>query len=281
MRVAVTGASGYIGRALVSLFRLKGDDVLALTRRDVSFGDGVERGYFDLRKESDLSCLKGVHSLIHCAYDFSPLTLSESIKINCGGTERLMEAAKGFGVGNVIFISSMAAFEGCISVYGMTKLRCEEIALSYGALCLRPGTVWGGENQGLFGSILKLIDRFPIVPMIGFGKEHLYLVHVEDLCGVIGEIVERGVRPAVMYAAHERPVPFGDILKKAAKRAGKRRIFVPVPSGLLLFALRAFERAGIRLPVRSDSLVSFLNTNPSPDFSTGAGIEKAFRPFEG
>ena len=45
---------------------------------------------------------------------------------------------------------------------------------------------------------------------------------------------------------------------------GKRPAFVPVPTGLALAGLRTFERLGVTVPFRSDSLVSMLHGNPDP-----------------
>ena len=58
------------------------------------------------------------------------------------------------------------------------------------------------------------------------------------------------------------PVTFRRILEVIAEKNGKVVHFVSVPSILALFGLRFFEKIGIRVPFRSDSLVSLLNTDP-------------------
>ncbi|MCO6431419.1 MAG: NAD-dependent epimerase/dehydratase family protein [Deltaproteobacteria bacterium] len=274
MRVAITGAHGYLGGHLKDAFIARGDSVLSLVRtpkeeNEITYllGDEIREGL-----------LSGADALIHCAHDFSGNSLESSLKINLEGSRRLFAAAKEAGVTRIVFISSMAAFPGCRSIYGKTKLEVEKAASEYGAWALRPGTIYGGKGEGLFGALKKLATKLPVVPLIGSGEQKLFLVHIDDLAEVIVRIVhddEAAPKEAVSVAA-KTPWRLKDILKKLA--GGRRVLFIPVPSALITTPLLIGEKLGVRLPFRSDSVVSINNTDPSPRVLSTI-FEVELRPF--
>jgi len=89
-------------------------------------------------------------------------------------------------VDKIIFLSSISAFEGCRSLYGKAKLEIEKVAADLGATIIRPGLVYGSERPGgMYGSLQRVVARFPIMPLIGSGKHLQYLVHEDDLCELL------------------------------------------------------------------------------------------------
>jgi len=98
MRVAITGASGFLGGALAKAYRLNGDDVTALVREssNVSLLEelGVELVYGDLAdEESFITLLKNTDIGIHCAAlvtDFGPWEDFSAINVN--GVKNFLEA---------------------------------------------------------------------------------------------------------------------------------------------------------------------------------------------
>src|SRR4029077_20626869 len=85
----------------------------------------------------------------------------------------------------IVFISTMSAYEGCLSLYGQAKLEIEA-ALSddLNTSCVRPGLIYStplDQSGGMIGSILTKVKDHNILPLIGGGKQELYLTHNEDL----------------------------------------------------------------------------------------------------
>jgi nucleoside-diphosphate-sugar epimerase len=96
MNIAITGATGFIGRRLVREHMRRGDKVRILTRRPSSataeFGSAVETCAGDLAKEVPGAFLEGVDVLYHCAAELTdPLRM---IDVNVDGTKRLLEVAR-------------------------------------------------------------------------------------------------------------------------------------------------------------------------------------------
>lgn len=169
----------------------------------------------------------------------------------------------------VIFISSMSSFKGCRSSYGKQKQEVEDAVIQMGGIVLRPGLIWGdGCNGGMFFTLNKLVMTLPFIPMIGSGKEELFLSHVEDLSTLVCRIIARldKVTPFVLTGASSEPVTFKKILQICADANNKRRIFFPIPHIIILWLLKVFEILRLKLPVRSDSVIGLVYSDQNPIF---------------
>ena len=121
----------------------------------------------------------------------------------------------------------------------------------------------------MVGSLRASVEKLPIVPLIGSGKQTLHLLHSEDLCRFLQKIAE-GKIPALtepVTLAHEQGFTFRDILKIIANAQGKAPFFIPLPASCIYFVLKIAEKAGLRIRMRSDSVRSVVHCDPSPSFS--------------
>jgi nucleoside-diphosphate-sugar epimerase len=232
-----------------------------------------------LGEDVSLDALDGADVLVHAAYDFDVRSWADIRRVNVSGSERLFDAATRAGVEHQVFISSLAAYEGCRSKYGLGKLAAEEAARARGGIVVRPGVIYSEENGGLAAKIAAAARKLTLLPMIGTGRYPLYMCHVDDLVCLIMELV-RLDRPPFwpIIAAHPERIT----LRKLAESARMSRTFgaiVPIPWFVLFFALWSIERFGIRLAFRSDSIVSLVQTNPEVNFSSQQSMSVKFRPF--
>jgi nucleoside-diphosphate-sugar epimerase len=276
---AITGSNGYVGGCLKNYFAARGWDVLELTRQPKP---GTRAVAFQLGAELSPSVLTGVTALVHCAYDFKPLRWGEICSVNVDGTRKLFQAARAAGVGNIICISSISAYDGCRSLYGRAKLEIEKIALNSGALVIRPGLVYGSGPGGMFGKLVAQVRKSSIIPLIGDGSQIQFLVHNEDLATFIEKVAagKITIAPRILNAVHERPWLFRELLSEIARGLNKKVKFIPLPWRLLWAGLKAAEACGLRLNFRSDNLVSLMYQNPNPDFSPNVVAGLICRPFE-
>jgi nucleoside-diphosphate-sugar epimerase len=275
---AITGSQGYVGGCLRNYFAARGREILELTRRPAT---GARAVPFQLGAEIPPPALAGVGALVHCAYDFQPLRREEIHAVNVDGTRKLFQAARAAGVGRIVCLSSMSAYDGCRSLYGRAKLEIEKIALDSGALVIRPGLVYGSEPAGMFGKLVAQVRKSSVLPVFGDGLQAQFLVHHEDLAAFIEKFTAGQIEmaPRVLSAAHDRPWPFRQLLSEIARGLDRKVKFVPLPWRLIRAGLKTAEVCGLRLNFRSDNLVSLMYHNRNPDFSPNAAAGLICRPF--
>lgn len=265
---AITGASGYVG-SVITVALKQHMPVLGLSRRPRSSQD-LAWNFESANDISDDLRGRGVKTLIHAAWNMQATTFRELNRICVDGSARLFDAATRAGVEKIVFISTISAFEGCRSAYGRTKLAVEKMVTRSGGIIFRPGLVFGNESGGVFGSIRKQVSKSRVIPMIGDGRTPQYLLHEKTLSdcmlsAVGGKFDQAGVAPITI--AHPKPWPFRDLVQSIATSQGRDVKLLPVPWQLLFCGIRAGELMNVKLPFRSDSILSFIYSNQHPDFT--------------
>src|SRR5580698_2684427 len=101
MRIAISGASGFVGGHLTEQLRALGHEAMGLPRSG--------------------ALAEGCEVLIHAAWDL------RNPEGNVTRSRQLIDAAKAAGGPRILFISSLSAFDGCRSRYGAMKLAVEEV----------------------------------------------------------------------------------------------------------------------------------------------------------
>lgn len=276
---AITGSNGYVGGCVKNHFAARGWEILELTRQPKANSRGVK---FQLGAEIPPPALAGVDALVHCAYDFKPLRREEIRAVNVEGTRKILSAARAAGIGKIVCLSSISAYDGCRSLYGRAKLEIEKIALDQGALVIRPGLVYGSGPGGMFGRLVGQVRQSSVLPIFGDGSQIQFLVHNEDLSAFIERCAsgEIAITPKILTAANEQPWTFRQLLLEIARGLGKKIRFIPLPWRLVWTGLKTAETCGLRLNFRSDSLVSLMHQNPNPDFSPNAQAGLVCHPFQ-
>jgi len=285
-RCAVTGATGYVGSRISEYFAKRGWAVFDFTRRPNPH-PALDRVHIPFQLGSPIDPVvfrgNGIRVVIHCAYDFRPVNWKEIRRVNVEGSAKLLRAAKEAGVDRIIFLSSISAFDGCSSLYGKAKLEIEKVAAEVGAFIIRSGLVYGSRpSGGMFGSLQRLAAKSAIIPLIGSGRYTQYLVHEEDLCELLlriscGEIT---FTPAPVVAASPHGWQIRDLLQVLAAPQHSSVKFLPVPWRVIWLGLKISEMFGIVVPFRSDSVISLVRQNPSPDFLLAAQMGYRVRDFK-
>jgi nucleoside-diphosphate-sugar epimerase len=280
---SVTGASGYVGTAIVQRLRATTFDVVEVNRSGQPSMPGASAIAFELGKPIAPGTFAGVDVLIHAAYDFNAHSWKEIERANIAGSKALFAAAHADGVQRIVLISTISAFPGCRSLYGRAKLEIEADAARYGAAIVRPGLVYDSDApRGVVGALAKVLERSPIVPLVG-GKSIMYPCHIDDLTQLIYRLCVDTTIPAgtPIIAASKQGMTFKAILQTLARERGKTPVFVPVPAFPLLAGLRVVEALGVRSRLRSDSLVSLLKQSTTVNFHAQGAVGVPFRGLVG
>jgi nucleoside-diphosphate-sugar epimerase len=229
MKVFVTGIGGFLGGAIASDLRARGNDV-----------DGSRRGT-PLTPET----FEGVEVVIHLAHDFTRGAAAHNID----GTAAWFSAARARGVRQQVFLSSCSA--GPESEYGRIKAAIEPMFLDAGQCVVRPGLVMG--EGGLFARQRQAILRSPVIPMIGGGVQPTAVIGIDEFLAAMRRIVERDLRGS--YSLYRMPMPsYREFVSEIKQAAGQKARFVNVPTGLALAVTRGLERVGLPFPIKSGQI---------------------------
>lgn len=196
-RIALTGATGFVGRAVTRLLAAR-DHELSILARDPARLDGaiearVVKG--DLFNKTALAELAtGCDAVLHLAGAIRALRREGYFAVNRDGTVNLARAALEGGVKRFVHVSSLAAREPQLSPYGASKLAAEEALSSLGGtlatLIVRAPAVYGPGDEATL-PLLKLLMS-PVAFLPGRREQRFSLIHVDDLAAVLCDAVESG-----------------------------------------------------------------------------------------
>lgn len=260
--ILVTGANGFVGKALSRHLKEQGLHVRALLRRKAD-GPWDEVVYCELGRDPvPATAMQGVDCVFHLAGVAHVNEVDDEVyeKVNVRGTEDLIAAATTSGVPRFVLFSSVKATadppdEDCVdeswdrppeNAYGRSKREAEYTVLKAAAragmhaVVLRPTLVYGPGVKGNLEKVIRLVAT-GLCPPLPDTRNRRSMIHVHDLCELALKVAEHpdaaGKRYIVAdrraYSTHEL---YAGILESLCK---------PVPSwSVPPIVLRAAGRVG-------------------------------------
>jgi len=189
--VAVTGATGFIGRTLVAKLVASGWKVRALARRvPLQKNDPLMEWISGDLSHSDTlhSLVSGAEAVIHCAGAIRGRSWSDFYQTNVIGTRNILRAASSsISCLRFLHISSLAAREPILSWYARSKFEAEEQIPRFSgqleSVIYRPVAVYGLGDKAMLPFFRSM--RYGILPVPGDPKNRFGLIHVDDLVAAI------------------------------------------------------------------------------------------------
>ena len=189
LTLALTGATGFVGKATVDHALARGHRVRALTRRDQPPRDGVTWIPGSLDDETALARRAGgADAVLHLAGVVNAPTPAGFISGNVDGTRRMVAAAAGQGVRRFVHVSSLSAREPDLSLYGKSKALAEDEVRKSGLdwTMVRPPGVYGPGDLEMRDIFRMAKFGFVVLPPAG----RVSLVHVHDLARLLVAMAE-------------------------------------------------------------------------------------------
>ena len=261
-RLLVTGADGFLGRAVVSRAAADGRAVRATTRRASNgWPAGVEAlpGH-ELATDTDWrTALGGVDAVVHCAarvhvmLDTAADPLAAFRLVNTAATLALACQAAEAGVRRLVFISSIgvngaettnAPFRADDAVaphspYAVSKHEAEEglraLANSSGmqVVVIRPPLVYGPGAPGNFAQLMRALQRGLPLPL-GAVNNRRSFIGLDNLVDLIVTCLDQpAAANQTLLVSDGEDLSTSDLLRRTGRALGRPARLLPVPGALL------------------------------------------------
>jgi nucleoside-diphosphate-sugar epimerase len=182
--VALTGATGFVGRATLERLLEAGWHIRALTRSNQPKRAGVEwiSGALD-RPDSLASLCDGADAVLHVAGVVNAPDAAAFEAGNVAGTANMLTAAKQAGINRFVHISSLSARAPQLSNYGASKAKAEKLVATsmIDWTIIRPPGVYGPGDKDVLDMFRMAQRGFCLLPPSGKGS----WIHVDDLARLL------------------------------------------------------------------------------------------------
>lgn len=275
-KILVTGASGFVGTALVDRLATHPDFTpRAVTRHENQHLSPAIDAVQISGLTSDVdwnAALQGIDAVVHAAArvhvmkDTSTDPLIEFRRVNVDGTLNLARQAAKSGVKRFVFISSIKVNgEGTLfdkpyraedppapaDPYGVSKMEAEKELLQLAketgidVVIIRPPLVYGPGVKANFASMLKWLDRCAILPFGAVNNRRSFISLDNLIDFIVTSINHPEAANHVFLVSDGEDVSTTELLKKTADAMGKKTLLLPVPVGIMRFVSKLLGKENV------------------------------------
>jgi nucleoside-diphosphate-sugar epimerase len=314
MKVLVTGASGFIGRALCEHLLQQGWSVRAATRL-VPPATAMLPGTEMVRiaavdGETDWSdAVNGVDAVVHLAArvhvmrESNPNPLDAFRTVNTEGTNRLAAMAEEFGVRRIVYVSSIKVngeqtaagpftesdVPRPLDAYGMSKWEAEqalwERARRTGleVVVVRPPMVYGPDAPGNFLRLLRLI-RLGVPLPLGSVRNQRSVMYVKNLCHALRACLQHPAAAGRTFLLSDgEDISTPELIRLLSQYLGRRSRLIPFPQALLKAGAKVlgFRGEAERLleSLRVDSSAIRQTLQWAPSYTLREGLQATAKAY--
>jgi UDP-4-keto-D-QuiNAc 4-reductase len=270
-RVLVTGATGFIGRHLVTALDARSANVKAAVRRSAPFPASVQIAAIDdIGPATDWrpaleNCDAVVHlaARVHVMRDSAADPLTDYRLVNADGTLALAAQAQAAGVRRFVFVSSIKesppgrAFTeqdpaAPVDAYGISKAEAETRLLALAnnsdleVVIIRPPLVYGPGVKANFLSMAHWVSRglpLPFGALVTNRRSFVALDNLIDL--IVLSLQHPAAANQIFLAADGEDLSTAELLARTARALGRPARLVPIPVSLLNAVAQLLRRPDI------------------------------------
>ncbi|MEM7800012.1 MAG: NAD-dependent epimerase/dehydratase family protein [Chloroflexota bacterium] len=243
MTILITGATGFVGGAMLGAYAEAGEDFVALTRREndphlteqTKSHSNVRWAYGNIIKPDTLVALfEDVHTVIHAAGQLGAFNVSEEEydAIHVDGTRNLLVSAAQSGIDKFLHVSSCGVQGPTGKIpqtedypynpsnpYEYSKMKAERLALNFAkeglpVVVCRPDFLYGPYDLHVLGLFRAIADQRYL--HIGGGRATCVPTYIDDCVTGIMLAVERGEIGEVYHITGQQPVTFREMTQAIA-----------------------------------------------------------------
>lgn len=307
MTVFVTGATGFVGRALCAA--LMGRVLLRISMQNQAAGnrlEGVDVIQASLSPDQDWSlAMAGITSVIHCAARVHVLSeevadpLAEFRRVNVDGTLRLAKQAAAAGVKRFVFLSSIkvngeqtqlgAPFiadqqPNPADPYGVSKMEAEvglrAIAIETGmeVVIIRPPLVYGPGVKANFLAMMRWLKRGIPLPLGAVTGNKRSFIALDNLIDFIVTCLDHPAAANQTFLVSDgESLSTATLLRRIGEALGRPARLIPVPVSLLKLGGGFLGKPGIAQRLCDSLEVDISKTRELLDWVPPVSVEEGLR----
>jgi nucleoside-diphosphate-sugar epimerase len=256
--VLITGATGFIGSAIVSQCQAAGLLIRTTGRAELPSNSLPNYRKADLLDPAGIApLLKGVGSVVHSAglahqFDLQKSDSAQFLTVNVEGTANIVQAAGALGVRHFVLIGSVSVYgsyptDKCDELspchpngpYAQSKYLAEQRAIKIAKkegmslTILRLATVYGEGDPGNIARLMRAIDRGRFV-WVGDGSNRKSLLYRGDAARACLAVLQQPTSGINIYNVSAPPCAMRDVVEGLASALGWRVPRLHVPASLAL-----------------------------------------------
>ena len=244
MRILLTGATGFIGRAVVDALQARGHTVVRVQRRPGLPGEDIVQADYAQVPSRDwwLPRLAGIDAVVNAVGILREQGAQTFAALHTTAPAELFRACAAAGVPTVVQVSALGADARARSGYHLSKKAADDVLRE---LPLRGAIVQPSLVYGEGGSSAALFNKLAVAPVLAFplgGRMLVQPVHRDDVVQGIVRLVESpppGIETVAF--AGPRPIALRDYLQelRSALGEGGKQWILPMPTALFRFGAAA------------------------------------------
>ena len=311
MHILVTGASGFVGQALLGRLALEGQHRLRAAYRSAPAKQLLPKDVEaltigELAAETDWTpALKDMETVAHCAArvhvmdDTAADPLSEFRRVNVAGTLALARQAQEAGVKRFIFISSIKVngestepgrpytaedAPAPSDPYGISKMEAEQALMALArtggmeVVVIRPVLVYGPGVKANFLSMMRWLDKGLPLPLGGIERNRRSLVALDNLVDLIHVCLSHPCAAGQVFLASDgEDLSTTQMLRRLGRALGKSPALLPIPAAWLKAAARLAGKPAIAQRLCGSLQIDISKNRELLGWTPPSSVDEAFR----
>lgn len=265
MKVAITGATGFVGSHLAQALLAQGHEVVAVAR-------GVRKSELELSSvkltwfASDLGdsgqlaqAFQGCDAVAHCAGINREIGDQTYEKVHVRGTRNVVDAARTAGVPKIAMLSFLRARPNCGSAYHESKWAAEEMLRNSGLnyTVIKAGMIYGLGDH-MLDHLTKSLNTLPFFATVGVHERPIRPLAIADLVRLLcAALVEGSMNRCTVAVMGPEELRLSEAARRVARVLGRRIYVFPAPVWFHRMFARVLEKT-MKVPLVAVAQVRIL-----------------------
>jgi NADH dehydrogenase len=266
MKVAVTGATGFVGRHVVEELLERGMEAVLMVRDARRVPDRLRSPSIRVR-ELNLSmrvplqhALAGCDGVVHCAGINRERGMETYKAVHVQATQNLLSAARTAQVRKMILLSFLRARPDCDSPYHESKWAAEEIARNSDRdyTILKAGVIYG-RGDHMLDHLSHALHTFAVFATVGLREQPMRPVAVRDVARIIvASLRDERLSKGTFAVMGPEEMTLAHAVQRVGEAIGRKPTMMRMPVVLHAALARLFELT-MRIPLVSRAQVRILS----------------------